>query len=240
MAPIAESQLRWILSGLIALGIMVAISLLFWKPSDFRPVAVAPAEKKPVGQVKLVNLGKNEAALTDPTVLFLPTEWNAGQNALPESADQQPGTAFAGYAAKLKFAESELALTFPADVQVPSGAAEALESGKPGQIFLGLGGGERPVTQLTPRKAFVEVSLAEDGQRVLAQALADANPPSGTAWQPMEFLVAVDAMGLVGSPVVTESSRVSAVDGYFQTYLAKTLRIGERLAPGFYRICVGP
>ena len=56
----------------------------------------------------------------------------------------------------------------------------------------------------------------------------------------MEFLVAVDAMGLVGPPTLTESSRVAAVDGYFQNYLVKTLHAGQRLAPGFYRICIGP
>ena len=56
----------------------------------------------------------------------------------------------------------------------------------------------------------------------------------------MEFLIAVDAMGLVGPPILTESSRVAAVDGYFQIYLVKTLHAGERLAPGFYRVCIGP
>jgi hypothetical protein len=80
---------------------------------------------------------------------------------------------------------------------------------------------------------------ARNGQRLLAQPLADANPP-GAAWQPLEFLVAVDAMGLVGPPILTESSRVAAVDGYFQNYLVKTLHAGQRLAPGFYRVCIGP
>ena len=77
------------------------------------------------------------------------------------------------------------------------------------------------------------------GAGLLAEPLADANPPAGD-WQPMEFLVAVDPMGLVGPPTLTESSRVAAVDGYFQNYLVKTLHAGQRLAPGFYRICIGP
>ncbi|MDB6126512.1 MAG: hypothetical protein JWM35_408 [Verrucomicrobia bacterium] len=190
--------------------------------------------------VKLVNLSRNEASLTDPTPLFLPTEWNAGQDALPAGAGREPGTSFAGYPAKLKFAETELALTFPSDVVVPARPADALSSGKVGQIFLGLGPDDKSLTQLPARKGFVEITDARNGQRILAQPLTDANPPVGTAWQPMEFLVAVDVMGLVGPPILTESSSVVSVDGYFQNYVAKTLHAGERLAPGFYRICVGP
>jgi hypothetical protein len=102
-----------------------------------------------------------------------------------------------------------------------------------------LGQSDHPVSQLNARKAFIEILAAINGQRLLAQPLTNANPPGG-AWQPMEFLVAVDAMGLVGPPTLTESSRVAAVDGYFQNYLVKTLHAGQRLTPGFYRICIGP
>jgi hypothetical protein len=56
----------------------------------------------------------------------------------------------------------------------------------------------------------------------------------------MEFVAAVDPAGLVGPLVPTVRSGVEEVDNFFQNYLARTLRVGERLAPGFYRICVGP
>ncbi|MDB6167333.1 MAG: hypothetical protein JWM88_197 [Verrucomicrobia bacterium] len=189
--------------------------------------------------VRLVNLKKNEAALTDPTPLFLPTEWNAGQDPLESSGRREPGTSFTGYPAKLKFAETDLALTFPSDVVVPARPADALADGKLGQTFLGLDGGGSEPARLPGRRGFVEITETSNGQRVLAQPLTDAEPPAA-GWQPMEFLVAVDAMGIVGPPILTESSRNAAVDGYFQNYLVKTLHAGERLAPGFYRICVGP
>ena len=35
-------------------------------------------------------------------------------------------------------------------------------------------------------------------------------------------------------------SDVDAVDAYFERYLTDTFRVGDRLAPGFYRIRVGP
>jgi hypothetical protein len=76
---------------------------------------------------------------------------------------------------------------------------------------------------------------------VLAETLpAEVAPPTTKAWQPMEFLAAVDPAGLVGPLVITEDSRVEEVNTYFRKYLAQTYRIGERLPPGFYRIIVGP
>ncbi len=70
------------------------------------------------------------------------------------------------------------------------------------------------------------------------------------AWQPLEFMAAVDPAGLVGSLMPTVRS-VTPPDNHFpqldaealqwlEKYLAQKLRVGERLGPGFYRICVGP
>jgi hypothetical protein len=193
----------------------------------------------PAAAVSIVVLKPNEASLTDPTPLFLPTEWNAGQNALPANTQREPGGSFQGYPAKLAYAETELNLDLPSVVAMPARPADALVSDRTGESFLGLGQADRKNAQLIVRKAFIEILAAANGQRLLAQPLADARPPDGD-WQPMEFLVAVDPMGLVGPPTLTESSRVAAVDGYFQNYLVKTLHAGQRLAPGFYRICIGP
>ena len=238
MAALGNRQ-RWGWAAGGAVLAAVAIASLFRSPRLPEPMVARPTSGGPA-LVRLVNLRKDEAVLTDPTPLFLPTEWNAGQNALPDNARQEAGTSFTGYPAKLKFADTELGLEFPADIAVPARPSDALALGKLGQTFLGLESDSTEITQLIARKAFVEIVAAGSGERVFAQPVSDASPPGGGDWQPMEFLVAVDAMGLVGPPILTESSRVPAVDGYFQNYLIKTLRAGERLAPGFYRICVGP
>ena len=227
---------RWIWATVGAVVAVGAVSLLFRAPRGANLGNVSPA---PAGTVKLVSLKPNEAALTDPTPLFLPTEWNAGQNALPANTQREPGGSFQGYPAKLAYAEAELKLDLPSTVLMPARPADALASDRTGQTYLGLGQRDLANHQLIARKAFIEVHAAASGQRMLAQPLVDAQPPDGD-WQPMEFLVAVDPMGLVGPPTLTESSRVAAVDGYFQNYLVKTLHAGQRLAPGFYRICIGP
>jgi hypothetical protein len=239
MKPPSETRQRWIFPAVGALVVLVVVALLFRGPGRTRVGALKPVAL-PAGAVKLVSLRKNEAALTDPTPLFLPTEWNAGQNALPANTQREPGGSFQGYPAKLAFAEAELKLNFPTTVPMPDRPADALAADRSGLVFLGVGQTERPIIQLVVRNAFIEILEARTGVRLLAQTLADARPPGGVAWQPLEFLVAVDPMGLVGPPILTESSRVAAVDGYFQNYLVKTLHAGERLAPGFYRVCIGP
>jgi hypothetical protein len=76
---------------------------------------------------------------------------------------------------------------------------------------------------------------------VFGRPVNDAKPPASTRpWDPMEFVAAVDAAGLVGPLVPTARSGVDEIDAYFGHYLADTLRVGQRLSPGFYRIVVGP
>jgi hypothetical protein len=234
----AGRQHSWILAAVGALVVLLAILLLFRGP-DARRVGVVQPAAKPVAAVRLITLQANDAALTDPTPLFLPTEWNAGQNALPSNTQREPGGSFQGYPPKLAFAETELKLNFPAVVALPLRPADALAADRAGQSYLGLGQTDGKVTQLAERKAFIEILRANDGQKLLGQPVNDADPPE-KAWQPMEFLVAVDAMGMVGPPVLTESSRAITVDGYFRNYLVKTLHVGQRLPPGFYRVCIGP
>ena len=159
-----------------------------------------------------------------------------------------PGSAFANYSAKLGFAESELkldSLSLPKpvadspDPAVAPGAALALPS--PGALALGIGRTDAPGAPLSTRGAFVEIRSASGGQSVFARSLAEsARPPGNSPWQPLEFVAAVDAAGLVGPLVLTTRSGVDEVDAFFQNYLARTLRVGERLAPGFYRISIGP
>ena len=118
--------------------------------------------------------------------------------------------------------------------------AESLVGDPPGAPFLGFGRTDLQVDRLPARGAFVEITEAGSGRSVFARPVADVNPPGGAPWQPMEFLAAVDAAGLVGPLVPTLRSGVYEVDNFFQRYLADTLRVGSRLPPGFYRITVGP
>ncbi len=180
-----------------------------------------------------------EASLLDPTPMFLPTEWNSGQNSLPANLIRVPGRSFENYPAKLTYRESSITLSGPSDRDSPDRAVEVLAMLDLESPLMALGKAESRLAKLDARVAQVEVTSAKTGQRVLAKAVQGVAAPV-EGWLPMEFLVAIDAAGVVGAPVITLRSGSEQVDRFFQDYLAKTMRVGERLGPGTYRILVGP
>ena len=179
-----------------------------------------------------------QVSFYDPTPLFLPTEWNARPDARSGVALREPGDGVR-YGAQLGFPVNAIKLAFPSRVEVPGTPVDALKQGSQ-MPFLGMGERDISLTPLPRRAALVEVVTADGGRQVFSQALMDARPPGNRDWQPMEFLIAVEPSGLVGLPAAVPGAASADVVAYFQNYLAKVLRVGERLAPGFYRIKVGP
>lgn len=238
-SPERTTKRRWAVASVGAVAGGALVLLLFRQPpatpSEMPPKTVARQTVTLVsGQDKAVN---DESVLLDPTPLFLPTKWNATQR---ELAAPEPGGRFRGYdAPRFSFAENELMLGLPAPIAVPAGPADAVVAEAAGAALVGFGRTNSPVATLESRGAFVEIVAAGTGRKVLAQAIPGA-PRGEGAWQPVEYVARVDAAGLVGPLVVTMRSGIEEVDGYFANYLVRTLRVGERLAPGFYRIGVGP
>lgn len=228
----------WFLAVTGALVISAAVLGLFRAPA---PALVQPGPPSPPATVEIAPTDAmihEQASFYDPTPLFLPTQWNAKPNVLQGVTVREPGDDFS-YDAPVN--ASKLArLAFPAKVNVPASPVDALSLWAGEAPFLGMGETDLKVEPLPVRDALVEVVTASDGRQVFTQALKGARPPGGGDWQPMEFLVAVEPAGLIGLPVPAPSSNAVEVATYFQNYLAKVLKVGERLAPGFYRIKVGP
>ncbi len=211
----------------------------------------------------------DEATLLDPTPLFQPTRWNTAQLEVARPEPSGSFESFR-VPPKFGFADSDLrlgriefvdgagkppvqgklrtSLDLPAPVAVPATPTEVLAAGSPGAIALGFGRVDQPLGALPARGALVDIGAVGTGQAALppeamarVQALAaGAKPPAGREWQAMEFLAAVDPAGLSAPLTLTTRSGADEVDAYFQNFLVHTLRVGERLAPGFYRISVGP
>lgn len=247
-----EKQRRspWGMALVVALLVMGGLIFLIRFPSV--PEVTSETEGMPAGATALPSVGltrldqtagdnvlRDEATLFDPTPLFLPTEWNVSQKELPNNLIRDSGRIFENYPAKLTFNESRLELGLPPTTVVPDKPMDALALLEPEQPFMGMGRVEREVVQLEDRMAFIAITVAGTGRTVLTQAIAAGPIPAGN-WRPMEFLVAVDTAGLVGPPAIVTRSGVEQVDGFFQNLIAKTLRVGERLAPGTYQISVGP
>ena len=181
-----------------------------------------------------------EVALRDPTPLFLPTHWNASEDALAMNAPREPGGAFQDYAPHFTFPETELQIEFRAPAKIPATPADALATTYTDAPLLGLGRVDHAAPTLQSRDGFVEIVSATDGAVMMREPLKNIGLSQQGTWQPLEFMVAIDAAGVVRPPVLTESSRVSQVDSFFEEYLVRVFHIGERLAPGFYRISIGP
>jgi hypothetical protein len=231
---------RWAVSAAVAVILVAAVLGLFRVPEISEPYQATV----PRPTILLLASGGSNAAfdektmLMDPTPLFLPTKWNVAQKPVTGPA---PGGAFSDYSPTFSAASvgKELKINFPPPVEVPATPVDALEE-SPAPPLQGFGRADVSPPALAPRVAFMEIVAEKSGQRVLQKALSDTKPPGEGAWEPLEFLVGVDAFGAVGAPVPVHLSGIAEVDNYFQRYLAQTLRAGSRLAPGFYRVSIGP
>ena len=239
--PAHSERRRWIWAALGAIGVVLVFLILFRAPVDptgERGLAVlkgrAPTEVVP--QVGFRRIAPAEAALVDPTPLFLPTAWNTAQK---EVALPKLGGAFADYPARFTYDEAEFRSLAPKnDPAVDFSGALALNA--PGAALLGIGRSPVDLPAISRRSAFYEVAPAAGGRVVLAEALAEAKPPGTGTWEPIEFLAVVNAAGLSAPLVPTVRSKLEEVDAYFANHLTQQVRIGAKLAPGVYRIWVGP
>jgi hypothetical protein len=177
----------------------------------------------------------------DPTPFFLPTEFNTNQGQLPLSVQPQPGQVFSNFGAQLTYGRAELVLPIASTGSTPENPVDLLTTSSRNP-FLGLGRVDLRLTPLASRTAVLEISEVSTGRVVKVPDIGSSVVlPDGRAeWQPAEFLVCVTAEGLLGRPVETVSSDVEEVDVFFRDYLEKTLRLGERLTPGMYRVVIGP
>jgi hypothetical protein len=243
-APQGRGEPRhWLIAGA---GTLLAVVFVLWlfSRSSAPPPAAGPRLVPTVGLTQLDSgttdeVVREQADLFDPTPLFLPTRSNVQPHHLSVGVAREPETAFAAFVPKLLFDQNALALSFPSVVAMPAQPVEALAVGMSPRPLLGFGRVDLAAEPLAARGGFAEVSAAGTGDPVLAQALPGAAPPAGD-WAPLEFLVAVNAMGLIGPPQLMQGSGNDAVDAYFRAFLAEKFRLGARLRPGFFRVRIGP
>jgi hypothetical protein len=180
---------------------------------------------------------REKADIFDPAPLFVPTERNYSQRGLPAALVKQPGGVFGDFGAKLSFAEGGLT---PYALEAPSGADSLPEilARNNEAPFSGLGEVDAARNPLAVRAALVRINLLGSNE-IKDIDLAGAVPPR-TDFPPLEFLVLVGSAGLIGEPVIAQSSGSEDVDGFFLQFLTRTARLGAVLAPGRYRVTVGP
>lgn len=228
----------WAVAIAGAIVVVLATLLLFHAPGG----APEPAKPAPLPAMAFKQQsGGGEADFYDPIPLFLPTKWNSRPNVLPSDAVREPGDDFR-YEAKATPDVNAAGLAFPGKPKVPETAVEAQSSWTQEAPFLGFGEADGRIEVLPARGALVEVTRESDGRQVVTHVLpANKGATNGYgSWQPMEFLLAVEPAGLVGLPMPVPTSNPAEIVARLQSDLAKVLRAGQPLAPGFYRIKIGP
>jgi hypothetical protein len=181
---------------------------------------------------------QERAEFFDPSPLFLPTARNAGHEALPLRLVVQPGQVFLNFSAKLRVVEANLPSYGSDAVTAPEGLADVMARASEAP-FAGLGETASPRRRVEPRAAFLEVKSIQ-GSALIQTALHDDVAIPRSDFAPLEFLATVSASGLVVQPLLVVGSGVDEVDSFFRDYLGKGFRLGDKLAPGVYRIVIGP
>jgi hypothetical protein len=243
-----QGNTLWIAIGIAAVLLVLAVwavtKVRLPKPADVQTskpaTGVSIARTDGVGANTAV---QQQAELTDPMPLFMPTASNSSDPDLPARLRREPGDAFQSFPARYAFDEYDMKkVAFPEPIDVPNDPQQALYVGKSPNPFFTFGRESYRLSPLSPRLAFLEVAQAKSGLTVLAAPLkagpAD-NLPS-VDWQPLEMMVAVESTGLVGGVSVTSGSGYEEVDDFFRAFIAKQFRLGARLPPGFYMLRIGP
>jgi hypothetical protein len=234
----------------IGLGFALAVTVAWWVwlRSRQAPIGQVAAAKSPFVQLVGMNGGAGDKALReqvelmDPKPLFFPTEWNYGQRPLRESMRRQPGDVFGSFPPNLEFGGKGVRAYGAEGEAAPEKLADVLAQGNE-VPFDGMGQVDTMTASLKPRSAFLEVRSLRKGDVVLSQTLGNLFAPRPD-FPPMEYLVAVSSLGVIGDPVLVlgvEGDEVDErVDSFFRSYLVKGAHLGERLMPGNYRVSIGP
>lgn len=239
---------RWTAAAVGALAVAGLVAALFRAPPPVTPREAPPLRGVVVQGASATGTGRGEEAwMRDLTPLFLPTGRNAGLRRLPA---REPGKTFLDLESP-KLALAEVGWSFERNVPPPVTLNEQplsratpldyLESAVTEGLPAGFGRLTRDVPVARERAAVMEVIRSGDGRRLVTRPLdAALKPPTDKAWQPLEFLAAVGPAGLVAPLTVTVRSGVDEVDAHFRKFLSDTFRVGDQLAPGFYRILIVP
>ncbi len=248
----------WWVAAVAVVFVVAAVVVLLRPPGEESPaLAKRPAspQRPAVSKVDLARLDegpagrllREQATIFDPTPLFLPTRWNAGQQPLPANVVHQPWQVFSPFKFKPEFSDEDLKLPIHSTQAVPQSPLDLLRQPSH-DPFVGFDRRDEKLVPLPPRYGLAQVWRLSDGRLELSQPI-DKQILKGEKqieWRPIQFLVVVTVTGFLGRPVLMDSdgtgggANAEEIESFLRDYLVENLHLGARLQPGVYRVEMGP
>jgi hypothetical protein len=251
MAPAEKARRRrvkfvqWVASITVAILVHGAALFLIDLPKD-QPKGGqrrgAPVTFRTVDPEDGGRLLREQLEFSDTAPLYFPTDWNvANAENLPVPL-KSPGDIFEPYQPRLGFPGVQAYQFAKRPNSKITAPASALASFQPDTTRL-VGRIDRVETIPDERIALVEVFDMGDGAKVLETTVLETVDGSALAavdWKPAEWVILVDAIGRIGTGLMTRSSGSIAVDEELQLLVDNELKLDKQLVPGYYYVILGP
>lgn len=182
---------------------------------------------------------REQAILEDSAPLFLPTRWNSASAITVEALDQRLPELFSLFPVRFSYGEADFgqgAIQIRNPVLNTSTLTTLDRSSR-------LPFGQEDTEEPTLGKRFAVVEAVRPGSRelMLSETVDGKEAPAtgGQIWAPMEFLLHIENVGLIGDPVLLRGSGVEEIDSYLREATMELLH--ERMpTSGYFQITAGP
>ena len=233
----------------IAVGILFFISLIVFKPQAKvypRAHSVAqPVQLLPAGSA----LAENESLL-DSSIIYLPPATTQRRVVSSSDSIQVEDAPLPGFGPQFRFSPTR-PLDLPLETeksQAPS-AYQAIPL-KDTQPFASMGSANLSQSLIEPRVGLYEVYPVSGAQKPILSGkmpqkikFIDKNSTKNDKNAPLsanlELLIGLDSMGMQSQPRLLQSSGDIEVDNAVKEW-SSSMDWGRLLAPGFYRLVIGP
>ena len=233
----------------IAVGILFFISLIIFRPqAEVHPRAPSlaqPVQLLPAGSA----LAENES-LMDSSIIYLPPATTQRRVVSSSDAIQVEDAPLPSFGPQFRFSPARpLDLPLETEKSQAPNAYQAIPL-KDTQPFASMGSANLSQNSMEPRVGLYEVYPVSGAQKPILSGkmppktiFLDKNPTkngkNATLSPNLELLIGLDSMGMQSEARLLQSSGDVEVDNAVKEW-SSSMDWGRLLAPGFYRLVIGP
>lgn len=244
------SPLTW---GVLLIGIAIHLLSFFYfkiktlpRPHEQKPITPRFLAYPEADRTDSHQLIAEQGLLFDTTPVFLPTQWNykgqQGESQMSKMFTQieKENPPFDTFGPSITLKEIDLMEVVGLPDPRPSRPSDLLER-EYWNSFAGFGASPDTIP-LGERSSYFKIVDMQSGYVVGSITLTDAIDPSLDIppLNPITFLIYVDKWGLVGSPLLLNTSGSDNLDLTLRKFTASEVFSQTVLKPGYYKVLIGP